>query len=273
MLRGSYRRRAKRLRPVYASVKLRSIVWRGPRQILLHYTLLDGEVGYPPGTFALFWYPGLEAIPLTPIAQGKDVFLLVAVKGKTTARIYSEPPRYAGLIGPLGRPYAPEACGDRVLFVAGGVGVAAVASVARSYAERRGGATLVYGARTSREIPPLEPLLGGRVRVEYATDDGSLGFRGTAVEAAEALVEGGGYDCLVAAGPTPMLCNLYNSKLVELLGPERVVVAVETYVRCGLGFCGKCLVPGVGRRLCIDGMFYNLEKLGRGWRERVCGRM
>ena len=260
------------MRARYATLRLESVVWRGPRQVLLEYRFLSGtpKGGYPPGTFTLFWYPGIEAIPLTPIEDSGKLLFLVAVRGETTKAIYKAPPRYAGVIGPLGKEYQPDTSRGDVLLVAGGAGIAALAPLARVLA-RRVGVTVVYGARTAGEVPPLDKLLGGGAEVVYATEDGSLGVKGTAVDVLEHIdVDKYGY--IVAAGPSAMLCKLYSLARRERY-LEKLVLAVETYVRCGLGFCGKCIVPGTQHRLCVDGMFYHALELGEGWFSGACRGM
>jgi dihydroorotate dehydrogenase electron transfer subunit len=259
------------LKAVFTSIKLEKILWKGPRQILLQYRFVEEPVEYPPGTFTLFWYPGLEAIPLTPIPLRDRIAFFVAVRGFTTRKIYENPPVYAGLIGPLGKPFQlSDNINENILFIAGGAGIAALASIIQAYENTGKMITLIYEARTRDEIPPLKDFLGANVRVEYATEDGSWGFKGTVVKAAENIVTSEDYDVLIAAGPKTMLCSLYNSKLRRIFKPERIVMAVETYVKCGLGFCGKCIIPSIGKRLCVDGMFYSLKELGEGWYSLEC---
>jgi dihydroorotate dehydrogenase electron transfer subunit len=157
----------------------------------------------------------------------------------------------------------------RVLLVAGGAGIAALAPIALKLADKAAEVHLVYGTRSSAEAPPenvMRMIVGENIATTYATEDGSIGFHGTAVDAL-AKLELSNYDLIVAAGPKPMLCNIL--KHYGYLH-DKLFIAVETYVKCGLGFCGKCIVPGLNKRLCVDGMFYRAKELLRGWLRAEC---
>jgi dihydroorotate dehydrogenase electron transfer subunit len=86
------------------------------------------------------------------------------------------------------------------------------------------------------------------VPVVVTTDDGSLGQRGVATDAAERLMGQTTFQALYACGPEPML------KAVEGLARDRELPAqlsYERYMRCGFGVCGSCTREGW--LVCRDG--------------------
>ena len=248
--------------PAYTSLELVEIAWRGRGVAALRYRP-RGAAHYPPGTFSMLWVPGHEAIPMTPLQSGGHLVYIVKARGPTTRRLVENPPKWAGAIGPLGRPFAAPP-GGKWLHIAGGTGVAASLSILA-----RAPGTLVYGAKSSAETVPLEKLglLPPGVEVRYATEDGTLGYHGTVLDLAASLAEGGGFTHLTAAGPRPVLCGA--ARLAERYGLE-AYLSPEATIRCGLGFCGRCSLHCSGKLLCRVGLFFDTHSL-RCWLVRECG--
>jgi dihydroorotate dehydrogenase electron transfer subunit len=102
--------------------------------------------------------------------------------------------------------------------------------------------TWVHGAQTAAEL--CTEADGDDVL--WATDDGSRGFRGTAVAAAPDA------DLVLACGPNRMLAAVAGRW-------PNAQVAVETYMGCGTGVCLGCAVPivrGGYDRACKEGPVY-----------------
>lgn len=145
-------------------------------------------------------------------------------------------------LGPLGHGFELGAGPRSVVLVSGGLGVAPMPLVAKEAKALGIRATWVHGARTSDEL--CSESDGDEVI--WATDDGSRGFRGTAVSAAP---DG---DLVLACGPNRMLAAVAER------WPE-AQVAVETYMGCGTGVCLGCAVPlirGGYDRGCKEGPVY-----------------
>ena len=243
----------------YASLRLERVEWRGPGLVMAKYRV-SGK-GFPmvrPGQFVLFWVPGLEAIPLSPLYSDEETMVfLVKERGETTRSIVREPPRFAGAIGPLGRPVEPR--GEGVLVVAGGVGVASALPVARQASLEGSETLLIYGARSAAELAPIESYAGNS-RIIYTTEDGSKGLKGTVLDALDEL-EARGFTTIYAAGPNPMLCALHEwARRRGVL--NGLFLAPERIIRCGMGFCGKCSIPGTELLLCRDGAYLPATSLG-----------
>jgi len=162
------------------------------------------------------------------------------------------------VVGPLGNHFAPPAEGRLCVLVGGGCGIAPLLGLADHLADLGREVVLVVGAPTLDQVPlalerrpeatdrrPARCRLAGesQVRAEtiLATDDGSAGFAGTAVEAADRYLEQeaeGRAVALYGCGPEPMLRALAD------LARRREApcqVSLEAFMGCGIGVCLSCV--------------------------------
>ncbi len=256
----------------YTSAQLVNTYYsRNMNVAVLEYLILGAHSPPHPGQFYLVWVPGYEAIPLS-IALYKDstVYFVVKVRGATTKLLVQKPPRHIGLIGPIGKPITLPDSSTRVLLLAGGTGVAPLIYLANILLKVAKEVVLIYGIKSVNEAIPLDKLVkvGERLKVVYASEDGSTGVKGTVLDAVRQLYNNieEYFDYVYAAGPQPMLCKLYT--LLKNRSVKTIFV-LETFVRCGLGFCGKCKVPGLNKLLCLEGPSFNIEVLS-GWYNEEC---
>jgi dihydroorotate dehydrogenase electron transfer subunit len=165
--------------------------------------------------------------------------------------------------GPLGGAFpALEARG--IIAVGGGVGLAPLYFYGfREPGEKATGYRLVYGGRT-REDLFLDHIHLEQTGVGLATDDGSYGFRGNAVELAERLLDQEPAEVMFSCGPTLML------RAAQRLASERGLrhfVSLENRMGCGLGACRACVVPTTGtngshyKTVCHDGPVFEASTL------------
>jgi dihydroorotate dehydrogenase electron transfer subunit len=153
------------------------------------------------------------------------------------------------LLGPLGRGFQLDTAMRGVTLVSGGLGVAPMPLAARDARALGLAVTWVHGARTDAER--CREADGDEVR--WATDDGSCGVRGSALDAVPAGAPGQ----VLACGPNRMLAA------VAARWPD-AQVAVETYMGCGTGVCLGCAVPrttGVYDRACSEGPVYRADSI------------
>jgi dihydroorotate dehydrogenase electron transfer subunit len=191
--------------------------------------------------------------PFSVYAAAAEVVEIVlrAVGEGTRLLMGLRPGDRVSLLGPLGRGFELERVrgGGRVTLISGGLGVAPMPLAARD-ARRLGlGVTWVHGARTQAEL--CSEAEADELR--WATDDGSLGVRGTVLDA----VPEGDPGQVLACGPNPLLAA------VAARWPN-AQVAVETYMGCGTGVCLGCAVPrtsGVYDRACTDGPVYRAASI------------
>ena len=170
-------------------------------------------------------------------------------------------------LGPLGQPFQLVEPPVEAWMVAGGVGLAPFATLTEALRSRGSRITLIYGARTSRELFYVDWFQSRNVRVLLATEDGSSGDRGRVIVPLEReLQAASNRDVMVyACGPEPMLKAV--SKLASRYG-RRSQVSVERVMGCGLGGCYSCVIPlrnGTGGqhyvRSCIAGPVFPGEEI------------
>ena len=181
---------------------------------------------------------------------GDDIEIVLKSVGTGTAQLLAmQTGDRMSCLGPLGRGF--EISGSRapagraqgsLALLSGGLGVAPMPLAAREARAAGWHVIWVHGARTAAELCPESE----GDQVIWATDDGTRGFRGTAVAAAPDS------DLVVACGPNRMLAAVASR------WPE-AQVAVETYMGCGTGVCLGCAVPlrrGGYDRACKEGPVY-----------------
>jgi dihydroorotate dehydrogenase electron transfer subunit len=175
--------------------------------------------------------------------DGDRIEIVLKAVGEGTGQLLAMNPKdRLSCLGPLGHGFDISAGPKSVVLISGGLGVAPMplaAQEARSLGVR---VSWVHGARGADDL--CSESDGDEV--VWATDDGSKGFAGSAVEAAPDA------DLVLACGPNRMLAAVADR------WPE-ALVAVETYMGCGTGVCLGCAVPlkrGGYDRACKEGPVY-----------------
>ena len=166
------------------------------------------------------------------------------------------------VIGPLGTPFSYPKQLTNCLLVGEGRSVAGLYFLAQELVARGKRVDMVIGGSTMDTV--FKPIEAKRLSqlVTVVTDDGTLGERGTVVEALPGAIERGPAQVVYAAGAPALL------RAVAALCRERKLpaqVAVEERMGCGYGLCGTCAVPvafkdGSGwdhARACVDGPVFN----------------
>lgn len=172
--------------------------------------------------------------------------VLKAVGGGTAQLLAMQPGDVVSCLGPLGTAFD-LAGGPSAVLISGGLGVAPMPLVAREAKSLGLSVTWVHGARTAVEL--CAEAEGDKI--VWATDDGSQGFAGTAVDAAPDA------DLVVACGPNRMLAAAASRW-------PHAQVSVETYMGCGTGVCLGCAVPltkGGFDRACKEGPVYRAHAI------------
>lgn len=180
--------------------------------------------------------------------------LLVLVRGKGSKLLASKNEGdTVNLIGPLGNAF-PE-ISKNPLFVAGGIGIAPFLFLSRKYP----GATLIFGVREASLAPDLAPFRE-RLNLELASDDGSLGEKGTVIDllSKHDLQNHTTFAC----GPTPMFRAM--NKLFSACPRVDAYYSLETYMGCGFGVCKGCVVEttdGGHKLCCTDGPVFAWDQV------------
>ncbi len=198
-----------------------------------------------------------ERIPLTIAdwdAKEGSITIVFMELGTTTARLalLKAGDAIADFIGPLGLPAHIDQFGT-VVCVAGGVGAAPVAPVARALKQAGNKIISILGAR-SQDLLFWEDVLGSvSDQLIVTTDDGSYGRKGVVTEPLKELLEAGEkVDRVVAIGPVVMMkfCSLTTAPF-----GVKTIVSLNPIMVDGTGMCGCCRVEvsGETKFACVDG--------------------
>jgi len=172
------------------------------------------------------------------------------------------------LLGPLGRPLPrPELPPQGVLLlVGGGIGVAPLLLYARELAQE--GSPLrhrvLLGARRRSLLVGWDSLREIGVETAVATDDGSVGSRGSVVALAARHLDEipAGAAAGIGCGPHGM-----NVALRDLAVARGVPfwISLENVMPCGFGACFGCVIESRDglryRRVCVEGPAFEAKEL------------
>jgi NAD(P)H-flavin reductase len=206
-----------------------------------------------------------ERIPLTIADWDKDkgtVTIVFMEVGATTARLalLKEGDAVADFVGPLGIPAEIENYGT-VVCVAGGVGTAVVAPIARALKNAGNRIFTILGTRSKDLLFWEDVLKSVSDRLIVTTDDGSYGRKGVVTEPLKELLESGEkIDRVVAIGPVVMMkfCSLTTAP-----SGVKTIVSLNPIMVDGTGMCGCCRVSvgGETKFACVDGPDFDGHKV------------
>ena len=207
-----------------------------------------------PGQFVMVWVPRHDEVPMAlSYIDGLKGFTSHAQGETTNALADFGIGDRIGIRGPLGNSF--EIIGRRILFVAGGTGIASV--IAAMETAVKGGRKVVtaLGAKAKDELIFVKRAekVG---EVHLATDDGSEGYHGFASTLAERLLESHKFDQVITCGPETMM-----KKVVSAASKKRIPIqaSIERFMKCGIGICDACAFGD--RLVCTDGPVFDGEYL------------
>lgn len=170
------------------------------------------------------------------------------------------------VMGPLGRGFSLPDRGEKVLLIAGGMGVAPLFSLAREVKLSSDvEVTLYLGAPGAEQLFCLDEIAALGIRLLTATDDGSAGFKGTVLGLLRREAHSYSPDRVYACGPPAMLKGL-----AEYLRQNNIngQFSLEERMACGVGACLSCAcktkTPGgeiVNSHVCTDGPVFNVQDI------------
>lgn len=220
-----------------------------------------------PGQFVIIMsQEDSERIPLTIYDYNLNdgiLNLIYQVVGASTKELSENKEEIFALTGPLGNPN--EICKNpdnyqnkRIVYVAGGVGIAPVYPQVKYLKEKGFNIDVIYGARSKDLLIIKEKIEKVADKVYYVTDDGTYGEKGFVTDVLKKHINE--YDICVAIGPVIMMKNVseltkkYNLKTIVSMNP----IMVD-----GTGMCGacRCEVEGKPKFACIDGPEFDGHKI------------
>lgn len=201
-----------------------------------------------PGQFIMVWVPGTGEIPISLSHLGPLKGITVKKFGATSTAI-TEMAKGDRIFfrGPYGNTFRKPA--GPVLIIGGGSGMAGLLPLIDkdSYG--------LVSARTSVEL-----LFADRFsteKVTLATDDGSAGMKGYAVDALTQL-DLKKFNHLYVCGPELMLKTIHDYVKDKDI---KVDFSLERTMKCGVGVCDSCSINGL--QLCKDGPVFTEKQLSR----------
>ncbi|ADH86692.1 oxidoreductase FAD/NAD(P)-binding domain protein [Desulfurivibrio alkaliphilus AHT 2] len=228
---------------------------------------------YQPGQFVMVSVPhcGEAPISLASSPQEPKLRLSVLKVGLLTSALHRLPVgAEVGLRGPYGRPFPMAALkGRRLVFVAGGIGLAPLRSVLESCLARPddfGPLTLLYGSRTPDDIAFSADLArwqaGRQVDCRLTVDQGGPGWNGAVGLVSDLLADlqlEPEQSSVLICGPPPMIRAVCRQAAQAGVAPEQIITTLERQMKCGLGLCRHCHLDH--HLVCVDGPVYTLAQL------------
>jgi ferredoxin--NADP+ reductase len=258
---------------MFKVVKLQRLV---PNIHLMEVEAREVAEQVQPGQFVIVRAAdGGERIPLS-IAdwdrQAGTVTLVFMEVGVSTGRLARL--KAGGSIptvaGPLGRPTAIAAAGQRVVCVAGCYGIASMLPIVRALHGAGAEVTVVLEARSRFLLYWEDRMRAFAKQVITITRDGSSGFRGHVSGLPALLREAGVTPDQVVVNGCTFLLSQTSRHLAALDVP--ITVSLNPIMIDGTGMCGVCRVTvgGEMKFACVDGPDFDGREVD--WKEMLARR-
>ena len=171
-----------------------------------------------------------------------------------------------GLIGPLGNGFTlpPLPSSDKVVLIGGGVGIVTLYPLAETLRAKE--FTVLIGGKTKQDILCSDDFRRLTPNVFVATEDGSLGFRGTALDLFRSRADRTNKNetvYLYTCGPMAMLRSLSQQVRSKRFLCQ---ASLESRMACGFGACLGCAVKtrdatNPYHRVCKEGPVFLLNEI------------
>ncbi|MCF7824894.1 MAG: dihydroorotate dehydrogenase electron transfer subunit [Candidatus Marinimicrobia bacterium] len=221
----------------------------------------DTQLEAQAGQFVMLTLFGEGEKPFSILDENADsVYITVKNVGPFTNRLFElQVGALVSIRGPYGVAFSLE--NKRVLMVGGGFATPPLRFLAKSL-RARGIDYLVNvnGARSQADLLYVSDFEELCDRSLIATDDGSLGHRGTSVDVMQDILEEETFDCIYISGPERMMKAAVDVARKYGIPFE---VNLERYMKCGVGICGSCVMDPNGLILCKEGPVVGHETLAK----------
>ncbi|MCK8825320.1 dihydroorotate dehydrogenase electron transfer subunit [Fuchsiella alkaliacetigena] len=198
--------------------------------------------------------------------QQGEVAILYRVLGKGTKQLLERRPgQEIDVLGPLGNGFDLTNTADKVVLVAGGIGVAPLVPLAKELIELDKEVAFLLGAANELELLCMGELEQLPLQLKVATIDGSLGHQGYVTELLEELLADS-YGQVFACGPEAMLAAVQE---ITLKAGVEAQLSLEKRMGCGTGACLSCVCKvkvqqGSGfeyQRVCSEGPVFRADEV------------
>lgn len=220
-----------------------------------------------PGQFVQVAVPGGKVLLRRPISicnvlpDQRELWLLIGRVGQGTEILTQLPDQSVlDLLLPLGNTFSRIGI-QRPLLIGGGVGIAPMYYLARTFAEAGIRPSILLGGRTSKHLV-LRSAFEELGDVYVTTDNGEEGLHGRVTDH-PVLLEGD-FDRIYTCGPRVMM--LAVAKLAENRGID-CEISLENTMACGIGACLCCvedLIDKGNTCVCTEGPVFNAKLIKKG---------
>ena len=165
------------------------------------------------------------------------------------------------LLGHLGQPFRlPEKGIERVVMIAGGIGIAPFLILSDQLARRDYELILLYGGRTSGHVYDMEEFKKNGCTVYISTDDGSVGLNGNVAKLFSKIKAVSASTIVYTCGPHAMMAAVQKFSQQNNLNGQ---AACEEVMACGLGACLGCSIRTTAgyKTVCYDGPVFDLKEV------------
>ena len=238
---------------ILSNVNIAKDVWK-----MILQTELAAAV--KPGQFVEIKIPGLFLRRPISISMNdtekNQITIVYKIMGKGTDMMHTmEPGQTLNLVGPLGMGFPVVGTQDAVLILGGGVGVPPLLKTAKAWLEAGKKVDVVMGFNTKDDVFYTDAFEQLGITPYLATMDGSVGVKGTVLDAVDAA--GITTDFVESCGPLPMLRAIQNRY-------SKGYISLESRMGCGIGACQGCVVKdntGNWLRVCKNGPVFPMGKV------------
>ncbi len=192
--------------------------------------------------------------------NGPKVTFIYDVRGEGTEILSRKiPGELLSILGPLGNSFDTGGDFDTAVLLAGGIGVAPFPFLTMELKHCGKNILTLIGAKNKGQI-----ITDALESIDIATDDGSLGFKGTVIDLFEKKLRKLKKEKIkvFACGPNPMFKELKNLCERFLLDCQ---VSLESSMACGWGVCQGCVVQTAENKgfklVCKDGPVFNITEI------------
>lgn len=238
---------------------------------------LDGKKVFDhlPGQCAMLSIPGVgEAMFSITSSPTNTEYMEFSIKkcGCLTNWLHAmDVDQQIAIRGPYGNSFPVETAlrGQKLLFIAGGIGLAPLRSVinyVRDKRENYGDIQIVYGSRSKQDLVDYNEILqewmaDDGIEVNLTIDqpqddwDGHVGFVPNFVKE----LDPGRDRTVLLCGP-PIMIKFTLAALKEIgFSETQVYTTMELRMKCGVGKCGRC---NIGHKyVCKDGPVFRCDEL------------
>ena len=193
---------------------------------------------------------------------GNKLRIVYRVAGAGTAEFSAyEAGENIHILGPLGNGFPLDNMeGKKAILIGGGIGIPPMLELAKQLKCEK---EIVLGYRSADTF--LDDELKAYGNITIASDDGTIGTKGTVIDAIKANNVTG--DVIFTCGPTPML------RAIKAYAAENNIeawVSLEEKMACGIGACLACVCKSTevddhsmvhNKRICKDGPVFNATEV------------